>query len=206
MGEVSLLLWGKKSLHTGQEGSNPSWPVCGGVGALPPPRTPARRATPLVRGAPSGTVCRDFFPHSNKLTSPTSPLYVYCCGNRNVLAHLLSTFIAVYRYVVKVITIITITMMITTITIMTMMMITRWVFVCHPTWVFTAGQRRNFHFLLSGHNLLHLFYFKFLSGHILLNFFYGINKDHLRSDIFANLPAFKHFPKVSRNRRNDKIN
>ena len=25
-----------------------------------------------------------------------------------------------------------------------------WVFVCHPTWVFTAGQRRNFHLILSG--------------------------------------------------------
>ena len=35
---------------------------CGGVGELPPSRTPVRRAAPLMRGAPSGTVCRDRFP------------------------------------------------------------------------------------------------------------------------------------------------
>merc|ERR1712013_37009 len=39
-----------------------------------------------------------------------------------LLTHLLSTFIAIYR----------------------------WVFVCHPTWVLTANQRRSFHLLLSG--------------------------------------------------------
>ena len=27
----------------------------------------------------------------------------------------------------------------------------RWVFVCHPTWVLTANQRRSFHLLLSGY-------------------------------------------------------
>ena len=32
--------------------------------------------------------------------------------------------------------------------------IARWVFVCHPTWVFTASQRRSFHLLLSGYSNL----------------------------------------------------
>ena len=47
---------------TGREGSDPSWLVGEGGGELPPPRPPATRAPPLMRGDPSGTVGRDRFP------------------------------------------------------------------------------------------------------------------------------------------------
>ena len=66
-GEVSLLLWGNRSLPTVLEGpplvrGGPSWLVGEGGGELPPPRPPATRAPPLMRGDPSGTVGRDRFP------------------------------------------------------------------------------------------------------------------------------------------------